>query len=356
MNSIADNVTYLARLGDIAKIDLPWHKLDGKTILVLGATGLVGSCIIDLVMYRNKMYKANINVVAVTRNKNRAMLRFEKYWNLPTFKYLELDCNNLFPKSIGFVDFAIHAASNTHPVAYSTDPVGTITTNVFGTYNLLEYLRQYNACCRVLFLSSVEIYGENLTNKEYFTENDLGYINCNTMRAGYPESKRVSESLCQAYIDKYNMDIVMARLCRVFGPTMLESDSKALAQFINKAVNHQDIILKSEGKQFYSYIYVIDAVSAIFSVLLNGKCGEAYNVADAKSNISLKDLAETIASYVSRKVIYDVPDEKEKKGYSTATKAVLDATKLHQLGWCALRSIRDNIKECIDILIKMQEV
>ncbi|MBR4329596.1 MAG: NAD-dependent epimerase/dehydratase family protein, partial [Candidatus Riflebacteria bacterium] len=271
MAEIINNPIYIDDLKKIADFDLPWEKLENKTLLIIGATGMIGSCLIDCLMYRYQNLDSNITIIALSRNENRAKLRFSKYWNSPNFKYISHDCLERLPAFIGKIDYAIHAASNTHPVAYSTDPIGTITTNIFGSYNLLEYLK--NQKCRILFVSSVEIYGENNTNKISLSENECGFIDCNTMRAGYPESKRVSESLCQAYISKYQMNIVIARLCRVFGPTMLESDSKALSQFIRKAVKGEDIVLKSEGKQFYSYIYVFDAVLALFIILLKGLTG-----------------------------------------------------------------------------------
>ena len=219
----------------------------------------------------------------------------------------------------------------------------------YGTYYLLEYLKNQKA--RTLFVSSVEIYGENNSDVDSYSEKDCGYIDCNTMRAGYPESKRVSESLCQAYISKYKMDIVIARLCRVFGPTMLESDSKALSQFIKKAVKGEDIVLKSEGKQFYSYIYVFDAVSALLTILLKGQRGEAYNVSNDSCNITLKDLSEKIAFSVGKKVIFELPDKKEQNGYSLATKAILDSSKLKSLGYTSLYSLNEaliNTFKCLN--------
>ena len=143
------------------------------------------------------------------------------------------------------IDYVIHAASNTHPVAYASDPIGTITANVFGTQYLLDYAKEAD-CKRFVFLSSVEIYGENRGDTDKFTEDYLGYIDCNTMRAGYPESKRTGEALCQAYRKQMEMDVVIPRLSRVYGPTMLMSDTKALSQFILKSVKQEDIVLKSE--------------------------------------------------------------------------------------------------------------
>ena len=144
------------------------------------------------------------------------------------------------------VDYVIHLASNTHPLQYSLDPIGTITTNVFGTYNTLEFAKKQHAV-RYAFASSNEIYGENRGDKELFDESYCGYIDSNTLRAGYPESKRCSEALCQAFNKQENIDVVIPRLTRSYGPTMLMSDTKAISQFIKKALANEDIVLKSEG-------------------------------------------------------------------------------------------------------------
>ena len=170
------------------------------------------------------------------------------------------------------------------------------------------------------------------------------------MRAGYPESKRCSEVLCQAYIKQKDMDIVIPRLTRSYGPTMLMSDTKAISQFIRKGIAGEDIVLKSAGTQYYSYTYVVDAVAGLLTVLLKGECGEAYNIADIESDIMLKDLAAIIAEMAGKEVVFELPDEVEAAGYSKATKARLDGSKLQALGWIAKYDIKSGIKRTIYIL------
>lgn len=328
-----------------------WDRLANKTILITGASGMLGTYLIDVLMFRNLEYHDNIHIIAVSRNYNKAMERLGIYWDREEFHYIEHDVIKPIPrhKLPDKIDYIIHGASNTHPVLYSSDPIGTIDANVFGTKNLLD-LTDANPKCRFIFLSSVEIYGENRGDTELFSEEYCGYIDCNTLRASYTESKRLGEAMCQAYLSVKHTDVVIPRLCRVYGPTMLPSDSKAISQFIKNSVAGKDIILKSSGKQKYSFIYVADAISAILTIMLRGKSGQAYNVADENSNYSLIEIAQILADFSGRKLIYELPEESEKKGYSIATKAMLNSEKLKALGWSCEFMMEDGLKCTYEIL------
>lgn len=341
---------YWKDVEETAGLVLPWDKLQNSGILISGASGLIGTFLVDTIMYRNRYHAMNCHIYAVGRNKSKAVSRFAAYENSKEFRFIEQDINRgLDGNRIPPVDHIVHLASNTHPIAYATDPVGTITTNIIGTGNLLEFAAAYG-CRRLAFASSNEIYGENKGDIELFDEDYCGFINCNTLRAGYPESKRCGEALCQAYIRQKGLDIVIPRLTRSYGPTMLMSDSKAISQFIKKGLAGEDIVLKSKGNQYYSYTYVADAVSGLLTVLLKGRTGEAYNIADERSDIRLKDLAEYVANVTGTRVVFELPDETEKAGYSTAVTARLNGKKLKQLGWQAKYDMQSGIRQTIAVL------
>ncbi len=334
-----------------AALDLPWEKLKDKSFLITGASGLTGSFLVDVLMYKNLHEDFNCRIYALGRSISRAKEKLFDYWGQSCFQFIAHDINlPLELETEDRIDYVLHMASNTHPIAYSTDPIGTITANIIGTNYLLQLAVKHHAK-RFSFVSSNEIYGENRGDTEFFEENYCGYIDSNTLRAGYPESKRCGEALCQAYRKQHNLDIVIPRLTRSYGPTMLMSDTKAVSQFINKALAGEDIVLKSAGTQYFSYTYVADAVSGLLTVLLKGENGEAYNIADEASDIMLKDLALSIAESVGTKVVFELPDKVEQAGYSTATKARLDGRKIKELGWRAKYNIKQGTERTIQILI-----
>ncbi|MDO4459130.1 MAG: NAD-dependent epimerase/dehydratase family protein [Clostridia bacterium] len=347
---ILENKEYLKDIVSVSELSLPWEKLQNKSVIISGGSGMVGSCLADVLMTLNNSRNLNCDVVVIGRNSQRAKSRFEPYWDSPNFRFLSHDINlPMGEDEVAKADFVVHLASNTHPVAYATDPIGTITANIIGTKNLLDMAAEKKSE-RFVFASSNEIYGENRGDTELFSEDYCGYIDCCTLRAGYPESKRCGEALCLAYSRQKEMDVVIPRLTRTYGPTMLMSDTKAVSQFIKKGMAGEDIVLKSKGNQFYSYTYVTDAVSGLLTVMLKGECGEAYNIADISSDITLRDMAELIAGYSGTKVVFDIPDETESAGYSKATKARLDSTKLKGLDWKVKYDIRSGLERTLDIL------
>ena len=357
---LLENMLYLEDLQTVCSIPLPWEELEERSILISGATGMIGSTLIDVLMLRNRSALpeagkagAGCRVIALGRSEEKARMRFQEYWEDPCFAFVQCDINDRESLERGCsgssVDYVFHAASNTHPVAYASDPIGTVVTNIIGLDNLLHYASAHG-CRRFLFASSNEIYGENRGDVELFDEKYCGYIDCNTMRAGYPESKRAGETLCQAYIRQKGLDVVIPRFTRSFGPALLRTDTKALSQFIRKGVAGEDIVLKSEGTQFYSYTYICDAVSGFLYCLLKGESGEAYNIADVSCDITLRELAQTIADYVGTKVVFDLPDAVEAAGYSKATKARLDGAKLRALGWSPRFDMKTGLEHTIEIM------
>lgn len=314
----------------VASQRLPWEKLDGGNILITGATGLIGSCLVEVLMgHPKKTY----NVYVSGRNLNRARGLFEKYKKDQTFHFIQYDVTHPLECDISF-HYIIHAASNASPNFFASKPVEVMKANINGVINLMEYGLTHELR-RFLFVSSGEVYGEG--DGRIFTEDYSGYVDCTSPRSCYPTSKRAAESLCMSYAQEYGVEVVIARPSHTYGPHFTESDNRVYAQFIRNVQRDEDIVMKSSGEQFRSWCYVVDCVSGILYVLLKGRNGQAYNIADENSNITIKALAEMIAKMGNRKVVIEIPSEMEKSGYNMVKKSVFNIDKLMGLGWNPLR-------------------
>lgn len=320
--------------------------LRGGSFLVTGATGLIGTALIDALMLLG-----GVKIYAAGRSRDRAAGRLGEYFGSPDFSFLEQDAAQPFPDGLK-ADYVIPLASNTHPLAYSRYPIETMLINIDGARNALNLAASCGAT--VLYPSSVEIYG-NASDGKPFAEGDTGRLSLAGARACYTESKRSCEALCQSYAAEKEVKVRIARLCRIFGPTMAAGDTKASSQFIGKAVSGEDIVLKSKGEQLFSYMYVADAVAAMLSVLIRGRDGEAYNISSARTAVRLKEFAGLCAEAAGHKVVYDLPSETEKKGYSIADTALLDNTKLLSLGFRPRYEMKDAVERTITIL-KQSEI
>lgn len=317
------------------------ETLRGKSILITGATGLLGVNLIDALMLLG-----DVKVYAVGRSKEKAASRLGEYFDNPNFTFIEQNVCLPFADDLK-VDYIIPGASNTHPLAYSQYPIETIMINIKGAEHALNFAERCGAT--VLYMSTVEVYG-NAVGQDVFTEDYTGKLNLATSRACYTESKRVSEAMCQSYIAERGVQVKIVRLSRVFGPTMLESDSKASSQFIKKAIAGEDIVLKSKGEQFFSYTYVSDAVAAMLHVMINGENGVAYNISNEKCDVHLKDFAQMCAECNGKDVVFDLPSETEMKGFSIAMQAILDNGKLKEIGFNPKYSMKDAVRRTVEIL------
>ena len=313
-----------------AEIDLDF--LQNKTVLITGASGMLGSCLVDALSVWCRDQAAPCRIVAVSRNLDAAAKRFAPVWKEDFFSFHAQDVCGEPDGLPDAVDYIIHAASNADPVRMAKYPADTLLANVQGTKNLLNY-GMVHGMKRFLFVSSGEAYGQPNANLDDFTEDYCGPLDLSSPRSCYPVGKRAAEVLCQSYISQYQADAVIVRPCHLFGPTMTRKDSRAVSEFLWSAVDGRDIVMKSAGLLERSHCYVLDAAAAILFVLKAGACGQAYNIADRHYQMRVRDFAERTAKAGGCEVLYEAPSELEQAGYSRVSRAVLDASRLEALGW-----------------------
>lgn len=319
-----------------------------SNFLISGATGLVLSYLIDTLL-TFKSYSGKI--FALVRNVENAKNRFSAFANDNRLVFIQAD----FSQSVKInlkdkVDYVISGASLVSPSLYAKYPVDVININLNSTNTLLTIANNKNA--KFLLLSSSEVYG--LNEKEYLLESDETIYRTYETRSCYNLAKATSENLCFCYSSQFNVTFNIMRLSRIFGPTMKMTDNKAMSQFILKANKGEDIVLKSAGVQLFNYQYVADTVISIFYVLLFGKDNSIYNSTSDELK-SLRDIAGYIAKKAKTKLVFQINDEFDGKGYSKVTTSVMSIKKIKSLGFDNIFSIYEGIDNTLTILEESEE-
>lgn len=331
----------------ISEYPLDWKKFDGKTVFVTGATGFIGSYIINALMERSKNYHEDIRVIAMVRSEEKAREMFAQYESLNRITYVVGDIKEPVNTQLRS-DYIIHCASNAAPDLYAKDPVGTMQINFFGTSHLLDYAKRCPGA-KFLYVSTIEVYGKT-ENIETIGEEDFGYISSSNVRSCYPESKKCCENLTICYGKQYDVPVVIGRLSYIYGAGMSKTDSKVCALFAREVAAGRDIVMKSEGKQLRSYTYVSDAVTGLLTILLEGQSGECYNIASSASRITIADMAKRYCELFPEKgstVLFDLPSDYEKTAFSFIANAIMDSTKLEALGWRGCVNLDDGLRYAV---------
>lgn len=320
-------------LDRVAQSGLPFDRLRGKTVLVTGATGLVGVSLVRALACINRKNGIGMRILAMARNPEKAAAVLGPILNRQDVSLCIGDINASVAVTEP-VDFIFHCAGVTASRTMVTQPVETILTSVTGTCHLLEFARQQPVQSFV-YLSSMEMYGSFGGQSRRVTETDLGVLDPLQVRSNYPESKRLCENLCIAYLSEYGVPVKIARLAQTFGAGILPGENRVFAQFARCAMEKTDIVLHTTGQSEGNYCYLRDTVRALLLILLNGADGEAYNIVNEQSHTTIADMAHLVADQIAQgeiQVTFDIP-ESNIFGYAAETKMRLSADKLRQLGW-----------------------
>lgn len=314
--------------------NIEFDKFKNSSIMVTGATGLVGSQIVKTLAVANKIRNLNIKIIAVVRSVEKAQKIFGELLNQDNIEVCVWDIiNPAWYESK--IDYVVHCASVTTSKTMIEKPVDTIQTAIYGTDHVLK-LAVKNYVKGFVYLSSMEMYGLPDTKLSSVCEKDLGYIDILKVRSNYPESKRMCESLCVAYQSQYELPVKIARLAQTFGAGVdFESENRVFAQFAKSAMFHKNIVLHTTGKSEGNYCYTSDAVRAILMLLTKGENGEAYNIVNEDTHTTIRDMAYLVVNEVAGNQInvdFDIPAENV-YGYAAETKMKLSSEKMRKLGW-----------------------
>lgn len=298
-------------------------ELSGSSFLITGATGLIGSALIRCITALD----SGIQIYAPVRNMEKAQRLFGSY---PNVCLIEGELEKFDYSKLPAIDYIVHGAAPTASKYFVEKPVETINTIVSTTNQLLDYASK-TQIRSVVFLSSLEVYGQILEEKK-IKEEDQGEVDITDIRSSYPLAKRLAENLCCAYAKEYGVPVKIARLTQTTGPGISKDDNRVIAQFVRRAVENQEIVLHTDGRSARAYCYITDAISAILYILLRGEDGEAYNVANEDTYISARDLAYKIAELVNPNINIKF-DIKDNMGYAPTSYVDLSTEKIRILGW-----------------------
>ena len=332
-------------IADLAKSRTElWQELKDTTILITGASGFIGSHIVRLLTKLNNLYDLDIKIVAIVRDKSRFTRRFSGHGESDIRFIVQNDATD--PIKIGFeVDYCIHLASKANPTAYVQDPVGTLTTNVIGTNNILSSLLKNKSLKNIVYASSIEAYGRH-DHIDAISEEIFGAIDSKQIRSCYPISKSCAENLCFSYGEQYNLPVCVARLAYIYGPGDNIDDPKVVTSFMRDVRNGNNIVLKSDGLQERTYCYINDAVVGIFLLLLRGSSGKAYNISSLNNTTTIKNIAEQIIKLFgngNQRVETITASDSDRKQFSLNQNNILDNSRIKDLGYAETTDLENGL-------------
>lgn len=348
------NVSYWTDLGVAVESIPDARELHGARILVTGATGMICSSVVDLLLFMNHEFDAGITVFVAGRSERGAAERFRGFTEDDGLVFVPYDAtSNDEVAFAGDIDYIIHGASNANPTLYMQQPVETMLANLLGLSTMFDLARRASAR-RLLYISSSEVYGQK-EGTNPFSEGDFGYLDILNERAGYPSSKRAGESLCVAYGMEYEIDSVIVRPGHIYGPSIRNSDNRASAQFTRMALAGDDVVLMSRGSQLRSYCYSLDCASAILAVLIRGERANAYNISNPNSICSISEIAEAIAEAAGVQATYDIPADAAAVTHNLMDNSSLASDKLEALGWAPAFDLERGVTRMIAALKEQPE-
>lgn len=346
--SVFDSQLWLTDIDKVLGVLPELEQMEGRSILITGAAGLICSSVVDILFRYNDTHKKTIQIYAAGRWIEEMTSRFGDMVNRSDFTFVPYDASKTDNDIKVSADYIIHGASNAFPSMIIKEPVETMMSNFLGMKYLLDYGKEKRTK-RILYISSSEIYGEKADNEPY-KEGEYGYIDLLNPRNSYSVGKRAAETLCASYAAEYGMESVIVRPGHIYGPTASPNDNRVSSAWAYAAARGENIIMKSDGAQIRSYCYCLDCASAMLKVLLCGKNCQAYNISNPDSIISIKKMAEILAEAGNIKLIQETASEEEKKGFNPMSNSSLDSKGLIELNWQGCFKAEDGLKHTVKIL------
>ena len=273
-------------------VDL-WKEISGRTVLITGGTGFVGSYLVESIVALNAIHpETPCRLLLPTRSLGTVVDHLAHLLGVPNVHWFTWNGTTLKPP-FERCDYIIHGASPSDPGNYLRNPAATLREIVTMTEAVVEYARS-SGTKRLLYLSSGAVYGPQPSGLDAIPESYLGGVSLVNSQSCYAEAKRYCELLCQLA----GFPVVVARLFAFVGPYQDLKASFAVPQFLRQAASCGRIQVQGDGTALRTFCYSSDLTLSLWTLLLRGEAGTAYNVGASNPVVSIRELAEEIAALV----------------------------------------------------------
>lgn len=274
-------------------------QFEGRTFLITGAGGFLGSYIVLLLKYLNEnILERKLSAILLDNFVTGYEQQVIGEDDLIVFK--KHNVIESFDTHLS-IDYIIHNAGIASPVYYTKYPIETMDVGTLGTRNMLE-LAKKKRVKSFLFASSSEVYGDPDNAHVPTPESYNGNVSTTGARACYDESKRFGETLCVNFWRIFNVPIKIVRPFNVYGPGIRPDDYRVLPNFIEHALRKEPLPIHGDGRNTRSFCYINDAIEGFFRVLFSDAQGECFNVGNPDPEISVSDLAKLVAESMPHRV------------------------------------------------------
>lgn len=282
----ADRRHILERSGDL------WEPLRGARIFITGGTGFVGTWLMEAFAAANSAHDLRARAVLLTRDPARFRVRAPHLADDPSIEFVTGE-GATFSEPPGAFEYVIHAATERSFEPDAARPLGIVEGDLIATRRVLD-LAASRGVRRLLFTSSGAVYGSGASTLERIPETYTGAPDPLEAHAAYGLSKRISEFACTSYGRVHGFDAVVARLFAFVGPHLPLDEGYAVGNFLGDVLNHRAIAIAGDGTARRSYLYAADLAIWLWTMLLRGASGTAYNVGSPQA-LTIRELADTVA-------------------------------------------------------------
>lgn len=308
------------------------EKLSGKTIAITGANGVVGSYLVQVLhAFNNRTALRPSRIIAITHHPVTPDSRLGHLLRERDISFISGDVTQALRLPFR-PDYIIHSASYASPKLYLVKPIETMEANSIGTKEMLE-LAKRSQSRNMLFISSGAVYGEGKSGEPPMGEDHPGYASPLDPRAVYSESKRFGETLCVVYASIFGVHTTIARLSNMYGPGFHLDDGRAIPDFFQQAFTKGFIEINGNPDARRAYLYIVDAIAAMFTILVDGKSGEAYNVSSDKPR-TIREIAKLVCKLFSTCRVEVKKERSKSYVLSSPKETIITSKKLHDtMGW-----------------------